>query len=224
MRTILLVTLGCLTFAGPVAGQTPDTSPAAGRADFHASIGWQNLRMDRYEDPFDRPDHNWAHAILYGGAGAGWYWTEHLKTQVDVGAGTPTRHYLYRARTINGFQASEISHVRLTRPSVALSQHYQFFRNEWFHPRLGLGVDVGWETRTETYEPIFGYDSGLRISRQLAAARTVGPEHDVVVRPFGEIGFKAYMTRRSFFTGDMRLMVHRGIDQVLFRAGFGVDF
>ena len=32
------------------------------------------------------------------------------------------------------------------------------------------------------------------------------------------------MTRRAFFTGDMRLMVRHGIDDVLFRAGFGIDF
>ena len=224
MRTILLGALGWLICAASVAGQTPEASPAAGRADFHAAIGWQNLRMDRDNDPFDRPDHNWTHAILYGGGGVGWYWTEHLKTQVDAGGGTPARHYQYRARTINGFQASEISRVRVTRPSVALSQHYQFFRNEWFHPRLGAGVDIAWQTKTEIFDPVFGYDPVARTSRQLAPARTEGPTRSVIVRPFGELGFKAYMTRRAFFTGDMRLMVHGGIDQVLFRAGFGVDF
>jgi hypothetical protein len=220
----MLAAVGCLICAAPAAAQTPDVAPARGRADFQVVIGWQNLRLDRYEDPFDRPDHNWAHAILFGGVGAGWHWSEHLKTQVDVGGGTPTRHYQYRARTINGFQASEISRVRLTRPSLAISQQYQFFRNAWFHPRVGIGLDIARETRTEHFEPVYGYDSVARVSRQLAAARTEGPTRRVVARPFGEVGFKAYMTRRAFFTGDMRLMVHRGIDQALFRAGFGVDF
>jgi hypothetical protein len=117
MRTFMLAALGGLICAGAAAAQAPEAAPAAGRADFQAVLGWQNLRLDRYDDPFDRPDHNWAHSILYGGAGAGWYWTEHLKTQVEVGGGTPTRHYRYRLRTINGLQASEISRVRLTRPS-----------------------------------------------------------------------------------------------------------
>jgi hypothetical protein len=224
MRTFMLAALGGLICAGAAAAQAPEAAPAAGRADFQAVLGWQNLRLDRYDDPFDRPDHNWAHSILYGGAGAGWYWTEHLKTQVEVGGGTPTRHYRYRLRTINGLQASEISRVRLTRPSLAISQQYQFFRNQWFHPRLGLGLDIARETRTEHFEPVFGYDSAARTSRQLLPARTEGPTRRAVVRPFADLGFKAYMTRRAFFTGDMRLMVHGGIDQALFRAGFGVDF
>jgi hypothetical protein len=220
----MLVALGFLIGAAPAAAQPPEAASTAGRADFQAVIGWQNLRIDRYDDPFDRPEHNWSHAIFYGGAGAGWYWTEHLKTQIDIGGGTPTRHYQYRARTINNFQASEISRVRLTRPSLAVSQQYQFYRNAWFHPRLGIGVDLARETRTEHFEPVFGYDSVLRITRELAPRRTVGPDRRLVARPFGEIGFKAYMTRRAFFNGDMRLMVHGGVDQVLFRAGFGVDF
>ena len=32
------------------------------------------------------------------------------------------------------------------------------------------------------------------------------------------------MTRRAFFTSDTRLMFRSGIDEVLFRFGFGVDF
>ena len=32
------------------------------------------------------------------------------------------------------------------------------------------------------------------------------------------------MTRRAFFTGDTRVMFSSGIDEVLFRLGFGVDF
>jgi hypothetical protein len=218
----MLVALASLLCARSAAAQAPEVAPVVGRADFHAALGWQNLRIDREE--FTGPDHNWAHAILYGGAGAGWYWTDHLKTQIDVGANTPARHYRYRSRTVNGFPTSEVSQLRITRPSVALSQQYQFFRNEWFHPHVGLGIDIARETRTERYEPIWGFDTVGRVTRELAPARTEGPERRMVVRPFVETGFKAYMTRRAFFTADMRLMAHGGIDQALFRAGFGVDF
>lgn len=219
----MLVALGGLLCAVPAAAQAPEVSPAAGRADFQAVLGWQNLHLER-DSSFVGPDHNWAHAILYGGAGAGWYWTEHLRTQLEIGGGTPARHYRYRLRTINGVQASEISRIRITRPSLAISQHYQFFRNEWFHPRVGVGVDLARETLTERYEPIWGFDPVARVSRELAPARIEGPERRMVVRPFVDTGFKAYMTRRAFFTGDMRLMVYRGVDQVLLRGGFGVDF
>lgn len=223
MKTFWLVVAAWIAGSGLAAAQEAVPAATMPRADAHFVLGWQNLRLDRDSD-FDGPNHNWAHAILYGGAGVSWYWNEHLKTQIDAGAITPARHYRYRLRMINGFQASEISRVRVTRPGIAIAQQYQFFRNEWFHPRVGVGVDIARETRTEYYEPVWGYDTVARVTRQLVPARTGAPEHHTVVRPFVETGFKAYMTRRAFFTGDMRLMIHSGVDQVLFRGGFGIDF
>jgi hypothetical protein len=193
------------------------------RGDFHAVIGWQNLRQERGDDARDSYN-NWANGILYGGLGAGWHWTEHHKTQVDFGGGTQGDHYHYRAFPVGSAQGSEVSYVTVQQQSLAVSQQYQFFRNQWFHPRVGVGVDIGRERRTQRFEPVFVYDPVLRVSRQIAPARTEGPTHRVIARPFGELGFKAYMTRRAFFTTDMRLMARSGIDEVLFRIGFGVDF
>lgn len=205
------------------AQQATDVAPVIPRADFHAVIGWQNLRRNTGDDRFGSYN-NWANGIFYGGAGAGWHWTDHHKTQVDFGAGTRGDHYRYRAVSINGAQGSEVSHVRVQQQSLALSQQYQFYRNQWFHPRLGLGVDIARETLTEDFQPLTVYDPVSRTSRLIAPARTEGPTHRLVARPFGEAGFKAYMTRRSFFTTDMRLMFRDGIDEVLFRLGFGIDF
>jgi len=224
MRTLLLAVVGSLICASSAAArQAADIPPAPMRGDVHVVIGWQNLRMDPSEDGFG-PNDNWSNSILFGGAGAGWYWTEHLKTQVDFGGGTEAEHYRYRQLTLNGQQASEISQVHVQQQSLAISQQYQFFRNQWFHPHLGAGVDIGRETRTARYEPIFAFDPALRITRQIAPARVEPSRTRTVVRPFVQTGFKAYMTRRAFFTSDVRLMARGGIDEVLFRFGFGIDF
>ena len=224
MRTYLLTTAAALITVAPVLAQPAAAPPAAAqRGDFHAVIGWQNLRQERGADARDSYN-NWANGIFYGGLGAGWHWTEHHKTQVDLGAGTRGEHYHYRAFSIGPAQGSEVSHVTVQQQSVAVSQQYQFFRNQWFHPRVGVGVEIGRETRTQRFEPVFVYDPVLRSSRQIAPARVEGPAHRLIGRPFGELGFKAYMTRRAFFTTDMRVMARSGIDEVLFRFGFGVDF
>jgi len=222
MRTFILAAAGWLLVTGAAAAQTPEAAQLT-RGDFHAVIGWQNLRQERGDSTFDSYN-SWANGIFYGGAGGGWYWNEHLKTQVDFGAGTRGRHYRYRAFTVNGLQTSESALVHVQQQSVAVSQQYQFFRNQWFHPHLGAGLDIARETLREEYQPVYVYDPMTRSSRQLAPARIEGPNHRAVVRPFGEVGFKAYMTRRAFFTGDARLMFRSGIDEVLFRVGFGVDF
>jgi hypothetical protein len=79
------------------------------------------------------------------------------------------------------------------------------------------------ETTTEEYDPVFTFDQATRTTRQVCrrASKDRASIHRQAVR---QTGFKAYMTRRAFFTGDMRLMVRHGIDEVLFRAGFGIDF
>jgi hypothetical protein len=224
MTKYLLSASAWLVLSGTALAQQPAAPQAAQtRADFHAVIGWQNLRQERGDSALDSYN-NWANGIFYGGAGAGWYWNAHLKTQVDYGAGTRGRHYQYRALTTNGQQTYESSRVQIQQQSVAVSQQYQFFENQWFHPHVAAGLDIARETRTEEYQPVFAYDPVTRVSRQVSPARTEGPDHRMVVRPFGEVGFKAYMTRRTFFTGDTRLMFRGSIDEVLFRVGFGIDF
>jgi opacity protein-like surface antigen len=222
MRALLFLLTATLATAGPAAAQAT-SAPAQPHADVHAVVGWQNLRSAKSEGTFERYD-DWANGILYGGAGAGWYWNENLKTQVDVGGGTEGRHHQYRLVTIGGLSSSEASTTAIQKTSVAISQQYQFFRNQWFHPHVGAGLDVARETRTTDYTPVYVYDPVTRISRQVTTFRTEGPVHRTEVRPFGQVGFKAYMTRRAFFTADTRLMFRSGIDEVLFRLGFGVDF
>ena len=224
MRTYLWAAAASLLVAGSAAAQ-PAGAPAAPvqRGDFHAVIGWQNLRQERGRDTLDSYN-NWANGILYGGAGVGWYWTEHVKTQVDLGAGTTGRHYHFSTVIINGQQTGESARVSVRQQSLAIAQQYQFFRNQWFHPHVAAGVEIARERRTEEFQPVFVFDPVTHISGTLRPARFVGPTHRMIARPFGEVGFKAYMTRRSFFTTDMRLMARSGIDEVLLRIGFGVDF
>jgi hypothetical protein len=225
MRTFLLAAVSSLVFSHTAwARQAPSASPPVGpRADIHGVIGWQNLRQPADHTDFDRYD-SWANGIFYGGAGAGYYWTEHLKTQVDYGAGTDGDYYRYRLVTSGGQQTSEISEVSIRKQSLAISQQYQFFRNQWFHPRVAAGIDIGRETSTARFQPAFVYDPVTRVSRQVSPARTEGPSHRTIVRPFAETGFKAYMTPRTFFTTDVRFLFRSRLEEVLFRVGFGVDF
>lgn len=152
------------------------------------------------------------------------YWTDHLKTQVDFGAAGEGRQYRTETIVVNGQTTGSSSELTVRQESVAIAQHYQFFRNQWFHPHLGAGADIARETTTENYYPVSFYDSITRTSRQISAARTEGPDRRIIVRPFAQAGFKAYLTRRAFFTADTRALFRNGLDEVLLRCGFGVDF
>ena len=45
----------------------------------------------------------------------------------------------------------------------------------------------------------------------------------VRTRPFVTTGFKAYISDRAFFRGDVKLDFGSRVEQVVWRAGFGVD-
>jgi hypothetical protein len=222
MRTLSLAAAAWLLGTALAGAQDPSPAPLS-RGDVHAVIGWQNLRKEQPSQP-GCCHNDWLNSIFYGAAGAGWYWTDHLKTQVDVGAGTKADQYRYSYVTTGSRTTSTSSRISVQQQSVALGQHYQFFHNRWFHPHVGAGVDIARETTHEVYQPTLVFDNNTHTSTQLFPARVEEVEHRTIARPFAEAGFKAYMTRRAFFTGDTRVMYRNGLDEVLFRAGFGIDF
>jgi|SRR5436190_3714291 len=211
MKALLLVSL---------LAQASAASPDLPRFDAHAVAGWQNLHKPQQQPYYD----DWLNAILYGGAGAGWYWTDHLKMQVDFGGGTRADQYRTRQFLVAGQPAYESSRAAIQETSLSIGQQYQFFRNQWFHPHVGAGLELAHETTRVEYLAVSVYDSATRTSRLLTPEHTDSPESRLLARGFADGGFKAYMTRRAFFLGDMRVMFRGGIDEVLFRAGFGIDF
>lgn len=217
MRAALFAAVASL-LAAAASAQTPPP-PQLPRADAHVVLGWQNLHKDQPQGSYNE----WLNGILYGGLGAGWYWTEHLKTQVDVGGGTRGSQYRYSQVIVAGNQTFESSRLRIREDNVSIGQQYQFFHNQWFHPHVGAGVELARETSTEEYQPVVVFDNVTHVSRPISPAR-VEEGTRFIARGFGETGFKAYMTPRAFFTGDMRIMIRGRIDEVLFRAGFGFDF
>jgi hypothetical protein len=59
---------------------------------------------------------------------------------------------------------------------------------------------------------------------QQVTPRIEGPDRRTIARPFAEIGFKGYMAQQAFVTVDSRVLIRHGIDEVLLRLGFGLDF
>ena len=222
MKPLLLGVMVALATSLPSAAlaQQPPAAPLA-RGDVAGTLGWLNGDKSDLES---RSTNGWYNTGFYGGATAGWYWTDHHKTQVEAGATASISFYTYRLVTIGSVQASGSSRFVFALKRVALGQHYQFYRNAWVHPHVGAGVDLTWERTTEHADPIFGFDQVTRTSRLVRPGGTFGPTTKLLVRPYLETGFKAYMSPRTFFRGDTRVLVRGGIDEILFRCGFGVDF
>lgn len=225
MRCIALCILAFCGSAVPGLAQGPPQAPLA-RADFVGVVGWQHRNKSSLDND---AGNDWHNRGFYGGATVGWFWTDHHKIELEVGGSSKARFTTYENRFFDNFNAYGRSlHTFRTR-RVAIGEQYQFFRNEWFHPHVAAGADLSWETTTETAEPLIVFvpppgGLGGGSQRQIRPGAVRGPDTSLRVRPFGEVGFKAYMTPRGFFRSDLRIMVRSGIDEAQVRFGFGVDF
>jgi hypothetical protein len=195
-------------------------APAVIRGDAAATIGWLAANSHApgqfYRD-------NWIHS-LYGAGSSGWHWTDNLKTEIDFGAGTEARAFRPEQIVIDGRATYYTVESRFSRRTLGISQQYQFFHNVWFHPHVAAGVNFTWERQTDEPGPIYFYDSVTTQSRIIPPVRRDSAETSLRVNPFVAVGYKAYVTDRTFFRNDFRVAFRGGPDETVLRIGFGFDF
>src|SRR5688500_13514728 len=107
--TRVLVTIAIAAFfVSQAEGQTaaaPVTGPvAAARPDLSASIGWLNVNKSSLHDYND-----WYNRGVQGAVAFGWYWTPHLKAEVEPSASTRVEFNSSREEFINGQRAYVVS-------------------------------------------------------------------------------------------------------------------
>jgi Outer membrane protein beta-barrel domain len=195
----------------PSAARGQPAPPPLPRVDVAAATGW--FAADR-SIRGDGCCSSWS-SSLFKGLSGGYYWTEHLKTEVEFAAPGPTEGYtvLSEQVAVNRFRYISEEH-RVSAGRVSLSQAYQFGHNSTFHPYVRAGVDVDRE-----------HDD---IERRISTGNAFEEQHSVAtathVRPFAATGFKAYFNERAFFRGEARFTPnHDGINQMIWSAGIGID-
>jgi hypothetical protein len=221
MRQVFYAWVVLVGSAAAAAAQTIPTPAPIARTDWSAMVGWFNA--DKSEAAHESYN-DWYNSSVYGGVGFGWYWTDNHKTEIDFGATSEGDIYESRPIVVNGQPTYTSARVFFNTKKLAVSQQYQGFRNAWFHPHVAAGVDLTWETTREEQFPTILYDNVTRNPRVLVPGQTTGPHTELVVRPFAGVGFKAYLTQRGFFRTDLRFTFGSGVEEVLWRAGFGIDF
>ena len=221
----LIVAALLLTASGVRAQVLPTVTLAPERParwDLTGHAGWLGVNKS---DTFDTGWNDWYDAGAFG-VSAGYYWTTHLKTEFDVATTTESRIFAYESVVLPGelypFQRSREHFFRSTTFSGGAS--YQFYENSWFHPFLGLGVDVVREsTRVEMPYQFIPLRDG-RPPLIFPAANTDW-EASVSARPFATGGFKWYVSERAFIRGDLRTSFSPDDgESVVWRAGVGFDF
>ena len=214
LSALTVTTAQAQTSASPVSGPV-----VAARPDLSASIGWLNVDksgLDEYND--------WYNRGVQGAVAFGWYWTPHLKTEIESSASTRVEFDGSRDELINGRPAHVVSEFGFSTRRITLSQQYQFGENAWFHPHLAAGVDFNWEKASRTDQFVYFYDPLPRQPPVIAQNGARTNETALHIRPLVAAGFKTYLTPRTFIRSDVRLLFGDRIEEVLVRFGFGVDF
>ena len=162
----------------------------------------------------DDTQHRW----VFGGD-VGWYWTEHLKSEIGISATTTGSSFVLvpiAAPAPRDYPYA--SGRRRSRESrIVAQQIYQFGHNAWVHPYVGAGVAVLWETsRVEFDTPPFA-PPGCRCRRPTPV------ETATRVKPVVSAGLKAYISPRAFFRADILISPWTTSRDVTVRAGIGVD-
>ena len=217
----LAVSLSALNAAAQDSGRTPAVilAPAsASRWDFAAHVTWLGERLNQRMD-WDR----W-YGVGSGGADIGYYWTPHLKVELDVATSTKGESYSYEQIPLPGSSIPSFlpreHEFRVTTAAAGLNA--QFFENAWVHPFIGAGIELLREREhIETAAPIGFTRDGRPVS--------ISPEPETRVRyagrPFVGAGFKGYVSERVFIRTDVRTSwSSHEVASLAWRTGIGMDF
>jgi hypothetical protein len=202
-HVVLCIVMSC---SAPIRAQTVSLVPGERPAwDAAATIGWFSGNKSELAEEWN----DWYDAFA-ASAHIGRYFTPHLKT--EAGATVTTDGIVYSqvavpART-QPFPVFIPREHRFRLNALDVAAAYQFFDNQWVHPFVHAGVQLGWE-RERARAPLVGGRDAMTFD----------------VRPFAGAGAKFYVNERGFLRTDLTVGWRSGgVAQVSWRTGVGVDF
>lgn len=214
MQTLSKFRAGLLAAMAMAAPSMAEAQAPAPRVDATGSLGW--FLSDRTESGADGRSGDISHRWVFG-ADAGYYWTEHLKSEIGIAATTEGSSYVVLRTETGAGQPYPYVAGRLFLQDVRLvaQQLYQFGHNAWLHPYVGGGVVVQHERSRIELD---------RFSRPPGGSEVPDETHDEIrVRPVVSAGLKAYVTPRGFVRADLRASPWTESRDFSLTIGLGMD-
>jgi len=221
-RVLTIALVACLTTSIARAQEPAPAltlqSATPSRWDVAAHITWLGERRPGPSFSWDR----WIN-VASGGGMVGYYWTPHLKTELDISTSTDDEIYsietiaLPGTNTLFPLQREHTFHVSTASAGLVA----QFFENAWFHPFVSGGMEIVREREhVETMVPLLP-------PRTPTPPIATEPETIVrlTARPYVATGFKAYVSERAFIRSDVRTSWSTdGLASLAWHSGVGFDF
>jgi hypothetical protein len=223
MRTISWIFAFTLWASAASAQTAAVTGPARPTWDINFNIGAFGA------DPGQRayPHNDWYSEGRYA-ASIGYYWTEHLKTELEFA------HSGEGSRYIQDF--AQVPGVGFVQPISIESFHrlqqgaarvvWQFGHNTWVHPYVNAGYVFDAERR-HFHSPIQYYYPGgpptrppVLVRPELNSGRTYAYRHGVSLGA----GSKFYVSPQAYINTGLQWTYAQTARTVTLLAGFGVEF
>jgi hypothetical protein len=214
MRVLFAILVCGVVPAGAAAQTGPPELPDN---DTIISIGWAGA------EHHTRDQRRW-HGSLLAGARVGHYWTDHLKTEVEAGWSAPRTDQIYETIERSGAYTFAISDYRSHDLRVGVAQLYQFGRNQWVHPYIGIGADLVRRSaaidRQLQSRTVFLQNRSTTVDIPAGTARETSTFAQAVLKT----GVKMYVSEKAFFDTELKLGLRQGVDHLVWKFGVGVDF
>ena len=211
MRVVLAMLIVSVTPAFAAA------QPSLPANDVQTAIGWSGADHEHIE-------HRQWYGSLLAGLSVGHYWSDHAKTEVDTGWSSPGSRELFENIEREGYTAYAISHYKARDAKIGVTQLYQFGRNQWVHPYVGVGVDLVQRRvsvqRPEQTRTVFLRNANIPV--QVPASnvqKTTFFAHAVL-----KTGLKMYISEKTFFVTELKFGIRRDVDHAVWKIGMGRDF
>jgi hypothetical protein len=177
--------------------------------------------------PVDTTDGgDWAYRVSGAGISLGRYWSDHHRTELSMVATTraQTQATYFVGRTVYGAFVSHDYRHEL----ISLAHVFQFLRNRWVHPQIGLGATLDVEHRRswlEVINPEFADGAQFPTEADRQRALAAHPTRtQAAIRPFGLAAVKVYVSPRAFLRAAVHVSPFGDPNRWTLRASVGRDW
>lgn len=210
-----------LAAAGSAHGQDA-APPQLPKHDLAVLAGWGAVRHE------DRRAYDSWDGVGVVALEVGRYWTDHLKTELQIQTTSEAVTFESEPEPVRYAGVSGPVYRYAERyartSSLAAVVHYQFFRNAWFHPFLGVGASID-RDRIRRVRPEQVVPTGASGPPWVVIARESEPARvEMLVRPVVAGGFKAYVASRAFVRSEASVGFARDGSILRWQFGAGFDF
>jgi hypothetical protein len=199
---------------------TPPDNP---RWDANLNAGVFGHRPGDFDDRYN----NWYNEGRYA-ASIGYYWTEHLKTELEFAHSGEGDRYVQELVLVPGSGA--FHHVPVEAFSrlqqTSLRMVWQFGHNTWVHPYANAGYVLDADRQRRRSPVTYSYPGDPRTVPPILVRREInsGPEIKYRSGVGLGVGSKFYVTPAAYINTGLQWTYARPAKTITFLSGFGVEF